>query len=199
MEMLELLKTRRSIRKFTSQKVEREKLTKIAEAGLYAPNAGGAQGVKIVLLDDFQTIEKIGIYCANCENRNWGGRTVNADQPSIIDDLSIKNGFYDCTALAIVSIPKARYHMVNGIGTGFTCIENMVIEAYSLGVDSCIVGRAEATFQIPEMRQLLEDWKLDEEYEPLMFLCMGYIDGPYPKAKPRKEDRILFVDASNPE
>ncbi len=32
-----------------------------------------------------------------------------------------------------------------------------------------------------------------------MFLCMGYIDGSYPKAKPRKEDRILFVDASNPE
>lgn len=46
MEMLDLLKTRRTIRKFTSQKVEREKLNKIAEAGLYAPNAGGGQGTK---------------------------------------------------------------------------------------------------------------------------------------------------------
>ena len=194
MEMLDLLKTRRTIRKFTSQKVEREKLNKIAEAGLYAPNAGGGQGTKIIILDDFEVIEKIGICCADCENRNWGGRTVNADQPSIIDDLSIKNGFYDCRALAIVCIPKERYHMVNAIGTGFTCLENMVLEAYSLGVDSCIVGRAEATFQNPEIRELWHTWNVDEEYEPLMFLCMGYIDGEYPKAKPRKEGRVIFVD-----
>lgn len=193
MDMLELLKTRRTIRKFTSQKVEREKLEKIAEAGLYAPNAGGAQGTKIIMLDNFDLIEKIGICSANCENRDWGGRTVNADQPSIIDDLSIRNGFYDCQALAIICIPRDRYTMVNAIGSGFTCIENMVIEAYSLGVDSCIVGRADATFQIPEMAALLKQWGVDEQFKPLMFLCMGYVKGNYPKAKPRQEGRVLFV------
>ena len=193
MDMLELLKTRRTIRKFTSQKVEREKLEKIAEAGLYAPNAGGAQGTKIIMLDNFDLIEKIGICSANCENRDWGGRTVNADQPSIIDDLSIKNGFYDCQALAIICIPRDRYTMVNAIGSGFTCIENMVIEAYSLGVDNCIVGRADATFQIPEMAALLKQWGVDEQFKPLMFLCMGYVKGNYPKAKPRQEGRVLFV------
>lgn len=193
MDMLELLKTRRTIRKFTSQKVEREKLEKIAEAGLYAPNAGGAQGTKIIMLDNFDLIEKIGICSANCENRDWGGRTVNADQPSIIDDLSIRNGFYDCQALAIICIPRDRYTMVNAIGSGFTCIENMVIEAYSLGVDNCIVGRADATFQIPEMAALLKQWGVDEQFKPLMFLCMGYVKGNYPKAKPRQEGRVLFV------
>lgn len=193
MDMLELLKTRRTIRKFTSQKVEREKLEKIAEAGLYAPNAGGGQGTKIIMLDNFDLIEKIGICSANCENRDWGGRTVNADQPSIIDDLSIRNGFYDCQALAIICIPRDRYTMVNAIGSGFTCIENMVIEAYSLGVDTCIVGRADATFQIPEMAALLKQWGVDEQFKPLMFLCMGYVKGNYPKAKPRQEGRVLFV------
>lgn len=192
-DLLELIKTRRTIRKFNQTKVEKEKLYKIAEAGLYAPNAGGGQGTKIIILDDFDLIKKIGIYNANCENRNWGGRTVNADQPSIIDDLSIINGFYDCQALAIVCILKNRYNMVNAIGTGFTCLENMVLEAYSLGVDSCIVGRTEATFKIPEMASLLQEWKVDEEYFPLMFLCLGYIDGTYPKAKPRKENRVIFV------
>ena len=192
-DMLEFLKTRRTIRRFTEQKVEREKLEKIAEAGLYAPNAGGGQGTKIIALDDFDTIEKIGIASANCENRNWGGRKVNEDQPSIIDDLTIRNGFYGCQALAIVCIPKERYHAVNAIGSGFTCMENMVIEAYSLGVDSCIVGRAEATFKLPEMQALWQQWEAGEDYAPLMFLCMGYIEGPYPKAKPRKEGRVIFV------
>ena len=192
-DILEMIKTRRSIRKFTEQKVEREKLEKIAEAGIYAPNAGGRQGTKIIMIEDYDLIEKIGICSANCENRNWGGRKVNADQPSIIDDLSIKNGFYGCQALAVVCTPKANYTMTNSIGSGFCTIENMVLEAYSLGVDSCIVGRAEATFKIPEMAELLKEWKLDEDYTPLMFLCMGYINGPYPKAKARKEGRILFV------
>lgn len=192
MEMLELLKTRRTIRKFTTQKVEHEKLEKIAEAGIYAPNAGGSQGTKIIILEDYETIKRIGICNANCENRDWGGKKVNSDQPSIIDDLSIRNGFYDCQALAIICIPKQRYTTVNGIGSGFTSIENMVIEAYSLGIESCIVGRAEATFKIPEMRNFLNQWNIDADYEPLMFLCMGYLDGPYPKAKPRKDGRILF-------
>ena len=193
-DLLDVLKTRRSIRKFTTQKVEREKLEKIAEAGLYAPNAGGGQGTKIIILDDYDTIEKIGIASANCENRNWGGRKVNGDQPSIIDDLSIRNGFYKCQALAIVCTPKRNYTMTNSIGSGFTCIENMVLEAYSLGVDSCIVGRAEATFKVPEIAEMYQKWNIDEEYTPLMFLCLGYIDGPYPKAKPRKEGRIYFID-----
>lgn len=192
MEMLELLKKRRTIRKYTTKKVEHEKLEKIAEAGIYAPNAGGSQGTKIIILEDFETIRKIGICSANCENRDWGGKKVNADQPSIIDDLSIRNGFYDCQALAIICIPKQRYATVNGIGSGFTCIENMVIEAYSLGVDSCIVGRAEATFKVPEMRNLLNQWNIGDDYEPLMFLCLGYISGTYPNAKPRNPERILF-------
>ena len=104
MEMLEMMKRRRTIRKFTVQKVEREKLEKIAEAGLYAPNAGGGQGARIIMIEDFDLIRKIGIYNASCENRNWNGRKVNDDQPSIIDDLTIVNGFYDCQALAVVCI-----------------------------------------------------------------------------------------------
>ncbi|MBR2812122.1 MAG: nitroreductase family protein, partial [Solobacterium sp.] len=41
MELLELMKTRRSIRRYKTDAVEREKLDKIVEAGLYAPNPGG--------------------------------------------------------------------------------------------------------------------------------------------------------------
>lgn len=41
MEILELMKRRRSIRKYEGKQVERESLEAIIEAGLYAPNAGG--------------------------------------------------------------------------------------------------------------------------------------------------------------
>lgn len=193
MEMLEMMKHRRSIRKYLDNRVEKEKLAKIMEAGIFAPNPGGRQGTKIIMIEDAALIEKIGIINANCENRNWEGKGVSVEQPSIIDDLSIKSGFYGCPALGIVCVPKQMATKVNGIGAAFVCAENMVLEAYDLGVSSCIVGRAEATFSKPEMVALLPGWGLDTDYVPMVFVCLGYIDGEYPKEKPRHEGRIIWV------
>ncbi len=193
MELLEMMKHRRSIRKYLDKKVEKEKLEKIAEAGIYAPNPGGRQGTRIIMLEDAGLIEEIGIINANCENRDWGGNAVSAEQPSIIDDLSIRSGFYGCQALGIVCVPKQMAAKVNGIGSAFVCAENMVLEAQDLGVSSCIVGRAEATFSHPEMAALLPKWGAEENDVPMVFVCLGYINGDYPKIKARNEGRILWA------
>ena len=193
MELQEMLRRRRSIRKYLSKKIEREKLDMILEAGIYAPNPGGRQGSKIIMLNDAKLIEKIGIVNADCENRNWD-IVVSHEQPSIIDDKTIKSGFYGCSALGIVCIPKHAKTMVNGIGSAFVCAQNMVMEACALGIASCIVGRAEATFANEEMQALLSKWRLDENYMPLVFICLGYIDGKYPDIKPRHEGRVICIE-----
>ena len=102
-------------------------------------------------------------------------------------------GNFGCPALGVVCVKKSMKAYVNGIGAAFVTAQNMVMEAYSLGVSSCIVGRAEATFEKPEMQALLQQWQLDEAYTPLVFVCLGYIDGEYPAAKPRSEGRIRFI------
>ena len=83
MELIDIIRNRRSIRKYTAERVEKEKLDAIVEAGLFAPNPGGRQGTKIILLDDPAMIEKIGIVNANCENRNWDAG-VSAEQPVLL-------------------------------------------------------------------------------------------------------------------
>lgn len=192
MELMDIIRNRRSIRKYQNRKVEKEKLDRIVEAGLFAPNPGGRQGTKIILLDDAALIEKIGIVNANCENRNWDVG-VSKDQPSIIDDKSIKSGFYGCQALAIVCVRKAFKEKVNEIGSAFVCAQNMTLEAYDLGVSSVIVGRAEATFTQPAMQEYLDKWGLDSDYIPLVFVCLGYINGPYPAVKARNEGRAIYI------
>ena len=193
MELIDIIRNRRAIRKYLSKKVEREKLEKIVEAGLFAPSSGGDQSSKIILIDNAELIDRIGIVNANCENRSWG-RGVSTDQPSIIDDLSIRSGFYSCPALGVICIQRKFYTYVNAIGTAFISAQNMCLEAYDLGVSSVIVGRAEATFQQPEMQELLSRWGLDPEYMPIAFVCLGYINGDYPSVKARKENRAIFVD-----
>ena len=191
MELIDIIRNRRSIRKYSNQKIDRETLTTIAEAGLFSPNAGGRQGTKIIMLDDAELIENIGVVNAGCENRNWN-MGVSSDQPSIIDDKNIKSGFYGCQALAMVCIKRSSKAAVNAIGTAFVCAENMVLEAFDLGVSSVIVGRAEATFDRPEMSVMLDKLGLDPEYMPIVFVCLGYIEGPYPKIKPRNEGRLIM-------
>lgn len=194
MELLDMMKRRRSIRRYQDKKVAREKLEMIAEAGVYAPNPGGRQATKVVMLEDRALIERIGIVNANAENRNWGeGVGVSKEQPSIIDDHSIKSGFYGCPALGIVCIPQKSKTAVNGVGAAFVAAQNMVMEAYALGVSSCIVGRAEATFTDAELSALPGEWGLND-YVPLVFVCLGYIDGEYPSIKPRNDGRIIFPD-----
>lgn len=87
----------------------------------------------------------IGIVNANVENRNWS-LTVSKEQPSIIDDLSIRSGFYGAQALGIVCIQRKRKNHENHVGSAFICAQNMVLEAYDLGVFSCIVGRSGGYF-----------------------------------------------------
>lgn len=194
MELLDLIKKRRSIRTYLDKGIEKEKLDKIIEAGLFAPNPGGRQGTKIIMIEDAQLIDEIGVMNANCENRNWNGSSVSVDQPSIIDDLSIKSGFYGCQALAIVCVQKDRKEAVNTIGSAFVCAQNIVLEAMDLELSSCIVGRGEATYGHPRIQELWKKWEMDEDYIPMVFVCLGYVKGDYPDIKPRDEGRILFIN-----
>ena len=44
------------------------------------------------------------------------------------------------------------------------------------------------------MQALLDEWGLDPDYLPVVFVCLGYINGSYPKVKPRNEGRTLFIE-----
>ncbi len=59
MEFLELVKDRYSVRKFSDQKVEREKLDLILEAGRVAPTAVNYQPQRILVIDSDKNLDKL--------------------------------------------------------------------------------------------------------------------------------------------
>ena len=92
MELLELMKYRRSIRKYTDRQVSKDDLEKIVEAGAYAPNAGGGQRSIIVAVRDRRLVEKIGVLnLAKFDRSRLIGGYVSKEQPSIIDDTTMKS------------------------------------------------------------------------------------------------------------
>jgi nitroreductase len=60
--MIELLRTRRSIRKYTEQPIEPEKLDILKEAVLRSPSSKGINPWKFIFIDDLETIQKLKVF-----------------------------------------------------------------------------------------------------------------------------------------
>lgn len=60
--MLELLRHRRSIRKFTDQSVEKEKRDTLLKAALLAPSSMGKRPVEYIILEDKESIRRLQQY-----------------------------------------------------------------------------------------------------------------------------------------
>lgn len=192
MELFELMKHRRSIRKYQEKQVPREDLEKILEAGIFAPNAGGGQRSMVVAVQDPELVEKIGkLNVARFDRSRLVGGHVSAEQPSIIDDPTIKSGFYGAPTVVIVF---AKKNFLYSIPDAFCCAENMVLEAADLGVASCIIARGEETFDNEPGAALLREWAIPEEMVARCFVLLGYCEGDYPAEKPRKENRIKIIE-----
>ena len=192
MELLEQIKNRRSIRKYQSVQIPRWDLEKIIEAGTYASNAGGGQRSMIVGIRNAKLVEQIGrMNMAHFDRSKLIGSHVSEEQPSVIDDPTIKSGFYGAPALCIVFAQK---NFMFGIPDAFCCAETMLMEAYDLGISSCIVSRAEETFDNETGAEMLKEWGVPENYIARCFVTLGYCDGEYPQAKPRKENRSKIIE-----
>lgn len=192
MELLEAIKNRRSIRKYQAKQIPREDLEKIMEAGTYASNAGGGQRSMIVGIRNADLVEKLGrMNMAHFDRSRLIGSYVSKEQPSVIDDPAIKSGFYSAPALCIVFAQK---DFMFGIPDAFCCAETMLMEAYDLGISSCIVSRAEETFDNEIGAAFLKEWGVPDNYIARCFVTLGYCDGEYPVSKPRKQGRCRIIE-----
>ena len=192
MELLEQIKARRSIRKYQKRQIPREDLEKIIEAGTYASNAGGGQRSMIVGVRNAELVEKLGrLNMAHFDRGRLIGSYVSKEQPSVIDDPTIKSGFYGAPSLCVVFAQK---DFMFGIPDAFCCAETMLMEAYDLGISSCIVSRAEETFDNETGAAFLREWGVPENYLARCFVTLGYCDGAYPQAKPRRENRSKIIE-----
>lgn len=192
MELIDIIKSRRSIRRYKTEQIPKEQLERILEAGVLAPNAGGRQGVILVGVNNRDLCKQIGILnMSKFDRSKLLGSYVSKEQPSVIDDRNIKNGFYDAPSVVCIFAPK---DFLFSIPDAFCSAENMVLQATELGISSCIVSRGEETFDNDYGKELLEKWSIPKEYICRAFVILGFIDGEKPQAKPINKDRVRIIE-----
>jgi len=193
-EVMETIMHRRAIRRFSEKQIERDVLELILQAGLYAPSAGGRQGVIFAVCQDSEVNERLGkIKRANSSpSMAKNGNYVSKEQPSIADDPNLKNAFYDAPTVITMFAPQNFLFSVDDCACA---AENMILAADSLGIGSCYIGQGWTAFTDPYGQAILQKWGIRADYYAVMQLLLGYSKpgDAHPVPKQRKADRVLYV------
>jgi nitroreductase len=169
---LEDLKTRRSIRKYQSDKMPSEELIhQVVEAGTYAPTGMGMQSPIIIAVTNKATRDLLSKL-----NANVMGTTSDP--------------FYGAPVVLIVLADRNR---PTYLYDGSLVMGNLLNAAHAVGLGSCWIHRAKEVFDSAEGQSLLREWGIEGNYEGIGHCILGYPSTNSPIAKPRKPDYVHYV------
>lgn len=171
---IETILKRRSIKKYKTDMVPKDILEQIIEAGTYAPSGMNRQSAIIVAVTNKEMRDKLSEM-----NRKIMGRDEGFDP------------FHGAPVVLIVLADKSKSTYIYD---GSLVMGNLMIAATDLGIGSCWVNRAKQEFESEEGKEILKSLGITGDYEGIGHCILGYIDGDVPKAAPRKEDYVYYVD-----
>ncbi len=176
--VMETILTRRSVRKYKPQAVEREKMEVITTCGVNAPNGMNRQSWEVRVVDNPEFISGLTAI-------------FKKENPKMAEDPAFVNMFRNApTVVFIANDPK--YDM-SPIDCGLMG-ENMILSAWSMGIGSvCLGGPVRFLKTNPEAKEYLAKLGFSEGYELLYCIGFGYPDET-PAAKPRDLSKVKFVD-----
>lgn len=172
MDAMENLTSRRSVKKYKPDPVDRTIIEKIVEAGMNAPTGMNRQSPVIIAVTDKGLRDKLS---------SLNAAVMGAD----IDP------FYGAPAVLVVLADKS----VNTyLYDGSLVMGNLMNAAHALGVSSCWIHRAKEMFAGEEGKQILKSLGIEGDYEGIGNCIIGYAEGDIPVKRPRKSGYVYYAE-----
>jgi len=175
MDAIEMIKERRSVRKFKQEKVDRETMKEIIEISRWAPSWANFQVARYTLVDDEATIERLAndgvsgfVYNMNT--------LKNAKGVCVLSFVKGKSGKLDPEKGEFAT---DKTHVWEVFDAGIAC-QTFCLAAHAKGVGTCIFG-------VIDEKSIAEIVDLPEEESVAALIAYGYEDGPHVQPTPRKE------------
>ena len=182
-EVLETIKTRRSVRAYTAQAPETDDLVTILEAAKYAPNGMHLESWHFTAIQNAEKLEEL--------NSRIKGAFAKSDDKHLQERGHNKAYccYYHAPVLVIVSNKPTQWWA----GMDCACaIENMFLAAHSLGIGSCWINQLGTTCNDPEVREFITSLGDHQVYG---CVALGYADPKAPlKEKVVKEGTVTIVE-----
>ncbi len=175
--VIETIMSRRSIRKYKPEAVEREKMQTIVECGINAPNGMNKQSWEVRVVD-------------NPEFINGLTEIFKKENPKAAERPGFQNMFNN--APTVVFIANDPAYDMSQIDCGLLG-ENMILSAWSMGIGSCCLGGPVRFMKSPAAVEYMKKLGFSEGYELLYAIAFGYPD-EMPATKPREVSKVKFVD-----
>lgn len=169
-EAMRNLLTRRSVRKYSEERIPDELLDQILEAGLYAPTGMNRQNIVMVAVRDKETRDLLS---------RLNAAVMGSD----------RDPFYGAPCVIVVLGDPEIYPVVEN---GSLVLGNLMNAAHALGLGSCWIHRAKQVFDSDEGKALLEKWGLPRHLTGIGNCILGYPEES-PAPKPRLEGRIVKI------
>jgi nitroreductase len=158
MDVLEAIRTRRSVRSYSGQPVEDEVLNQVLEAARLAPSANNRQEGRYVAVRDQAARHRLSIAAE--------GQGFVAEAAAVIACCAVESNH-------VMSCGQPAYSVDVSIA-----VDHMTLAAWSLGLGSCWIG----AFDEGRVREILG---IPESVRVVALLALGYPKHPS-GARPRK-------------
>ena len=174
----EVMMSRRSIRAYKDSVIDKTTLDEILKCGINTPNGKNLQSYELRVIDSPALIDSITA-------------AVVKDNPKIAEREGFKNIFVNAPCVVCIAYDKS-YDMAQ-VDCGLLG-ENIILAAWARGIGSCCLGSsARWILDSPSAQPFLDRMNFSEGYQLLYCIALGYPDET-PEAKPRREDKIKFVE-----
>lgn len=155
MDCLNLIKYRRTTRKFTEESIDTDILKAIVKAGQYAPTANNKQDFQITVISSDKIISKL-----------HEKLKVALDNPSY-------NKFYGASTLILISFPKENENAKYDTGC---VLQNMMLQASSLNIGSVWINQFKLDKTNDIIRDVLNDLNIPKNHFVKGALGLGHTD-----------------------
>jgi nitroreductase len=172
-KLIDLIRSRRSIRKYSSRPVEKEKVINMVEAARLAPSASNGQPWRFFAVSSREKLDKI-INSTGVINK-W-----TRSAPLIMVACSTGGSVSHLLGQTLKGI---RYDLLDlGIA-----VEHVALAATEMGLSTCWIG----WFDEKKIKKILD---IPRRFKVISLLTVGYVaDGFIPREKDRLPiDKILF-------
>jgi len=200
-DILDVISSRQSIRKYTDAPIPDEMIDKIIEAARWAPSGENEQPWHLILVRDPETRKKIGDLCKiGTGQRGTAEHCLGEDTRfDVYEDPADKarvQEFYYSGAVSLFPANAPLVIVFAGELKGMmdtpydlsACIENAILEAHSLGLGACWVhGPAVYPRIVKKLKELLGIPTGIADYKVLAIVSIGWPSGRRSHPQGRKD------------
>jgi len=177
MELMEAIKGRRSIRRYTSKPVDDKTLNTIMEAARQAPSWANTQCWRFVVVRDSKLRNKLADtgFVISKTRPNQGTEAMRVTPIAIVVCAEMRKAGYSFREPKEPATDKGDWYMYDVA----LAMQNLMLAAHALGLGTVHVGAFDAV-------KVAEILGVPEGYAVVAMTPLGYPDES-PKARPRKK------------